>query len=134
MGLAFNDNGNIRNLTLADMATPAFQEAYSDLYKGLYGIRPRGHSVETMLHFFDTYEKEFERHQAEEDAALAYRSEQDGIKYTSWNHFYQVKEAKEQEAWEAEQATRKAEADLKAEFARRGSPLPFIEAWEHGTL
>jgi hypothetical protein len=134
MGLTFNDNGNVRTLTLADMATPAFQESYSDLYKGIHGIRPRGHSVEMMLHFFDTYEQEFERHQAEEDAVLAYRSEKDGIQYTSWSHYYDVKEAKDADEWEAEQAIRKAEADLKAEFARRGSPLPAIEAWEYGTL
>lgn len=134
MGLTFNDNGNIRTLTLADMQTPDFQSAYSDLYKGLHGIRPRGDSAETMLHFFDTYEQEFERQKEQEDAALAYRSEQDGIQYTSWTHFYEVKEAKAYADWEAENAVRQAEIDLKAEFARRGSPLPFIEAWEYGSL
>src|SRR3990170_4814797 len=41
MGIKFDDNGTTRDLTVADMLRPEFQESYSDLFKSLYGFRPR---------------------------------------------------------------------------------------------
>ena len=135
MGLQYVDGtGTERTLTVADMLLPDFQETYSDLYKGLNGFRPRGHDAETMLRFFDTYEAAFEESEAEEAAALARRSETDGVEYTSWSHYYSVQEAKDHAEYLKEEAIRQEEAARAAEMARRFSPLPAIEAWEHGAL
>lgn len=135
MGLQYVDGSGIeRTLTVADMLTSDFQEAYSDLYKGLNGFRPRGHDAETMLHFFDTYEARFEESQEEDRQALARASERDGVEYTSWSHYYDVKEAKDYAEWQAEEAKRQEAAAFHAEFTRRDSPLPTIIAWEHGSI
>lgn len=135
MGLQYVDGtGTERTLTVADMLTSDFQEAYSDLYKGLNGFRPRGHDAETMLHFFDTYEARFEESQEEDRQALAHVSERDGVEYTSWSHYYDVKEAKDHAEYLAEEAKRQEAEAHRAEFNRRGSPLPTIDAWEHGTI
>lgn len=136
MGLQFIDaNGTERTLTEADMLLPDFQETYSDLFKSLHGFRPRGMmDPASMLRFFDTYEAEFEAQAEQEKAALAYASERDGFAYTSWSHFYELKEERDRKEWEAEEAARRAAAAEKAEFNRRGSPAPVIEAWEHGAL
>ena len=136
MGLEFNDNGNIRTLTVADMATSDFQEAYSDLYKGLYGFRPRGHDVATMLHFFDTYEAEFAFAQEREEAALAYR-----LGYLEHKHGRKFADNREAERFNEQAAYNRfmdalhAEEEAKAEaaeFVRRGSAMPVIEAYMHG--
>lgn len=134
MGLQFNDNGIVRTLTVADMATPDFQESYSDLYKGINGFRPRGHSPETMLRFFDTYEVQLAEHEAEEKRQLAYVSERDGVEYRSWSHYYDVKEAADHAAWKAEEAARQAKLARRAEMYRRFSPLPVIEDWLYGRI
>lgn len=134
MGLLFNDNGNIRTLTLADMATSDFQESYSDLYKGLNGFRPRGHDAATMLRFFDNYEAEFEAAQAEEARALAHVSKRDGVEYRNWSHYYDVKEALEHAEWERENAARQAKLAKRAEMYRRFSPLPVVEDWLYGRI
>lgn len=134
MGLTFNDNGNIRTLTLADMATQDFQEAYSDLYKSLHGFRPRGHDAATMLRFFDNYETELAEVQAEEDRALARESEHDGVEYRSWSHYYDVKEARDHAEWERENAARQAKLAERAEMYRRFSPLPVVEDWLYGRI
>lgn len=121
-------------LTLSDMETQDYQEAYSDLYKGINGFRPRGHDAATMLQFFNTYEAQFEESQEDDRRALKARSERDGVEYTSWSHYYDVKEAKDYAEWQAEEAKRAALAAEAAEFVRRGSPMPAIIAWEHGSL
>lgn len=134
MGLQFNDNGVTRTLALADMATQDFQEAYSDLYKGINGFRPRGHSVEAMLHFFDTYEAQFEESEEDDRRALKARSERDGIEYRNWSHYYDEKERRDYEAYERQQAARQAVLDERAEMYRRFSPLPVIEDWLYGRV
>jgi hypothetical protein len=134
--------GTERALTVADMLHPDFQEAYSDLYKGLNGFRPRGHDTATMLRFFDTYEENFAEHQAEEDIRQAAR-----LKYLEEKHsrtfetYYEAQRFNEDAAWtrHQEQMAREEEeaeaiADHKAELNRRFSPLAAIEAWEHGSL
>jgi hypothetical protein len=134
MGLQFNDNGVTRTLTLADMATQDFQEAYSDLYKGINGFRPRGHDTQTMLHFFDTYEAQFEESEEDDRRALKARSERDGIEYRSWSHYYDEKERRDYEAYEREQAARQAVLAERAEMYRRFSPLPVVEDWMYGRI
>lgn len=135
MGLQFQDtNGTERTLTLEDMKTPDFQDSYSDLYKGINGFRPRGHSPEVMLHFFDTYEESLAQHVAEEAAELARLSAMDGIQYRNWSHYYDEKERKDYEAWERAHAERQEALDYRAAFNARFSSLPAIEAWEHGCL
>jgi hypothetical protein len=136
MGLQYVDGtGTERTLTVADMLTQDFQSAYSDLFKGLHGFRPSlNTSPEDMLRFFDTYEAAFEENEAEEAAALARVSERDGIQYRNWMHYYDEKEKRDYAEWQAEEAKRQEAAAHVAEFNRRGSPLPTIEAWEHGAI
>jgi len=138
MGLQFNDNGVTRTLTLADMATMTFQEAYSDLYKGINGFRPRGHSVESMLHFFDTYEEQFAQSEKEEAAAranrLAYLNQKHGQVFDTLTI---AERFNEQAAYNRFMAKMEAESEaeaVKAEFKRRFSPAPVIDAWEHGAI
>ena len=131
MGLQFNDNGVIRTLTLEDMKTDAFRETYYDLYKSLHGIKPRWEtSPEVMLHFFDNYEAEMEAEHQRELDALKVRSERDGVEYTSWSHYYDVKESVAHAKWEAEQAETLAKA---MERQLRGGILDTIEDWEYGS-
>lgn len=135
MGIKFDDNGTTRDLTVADMLRPEFQESYSDLFKSLYGFRPRGYtSPEAMLAFYDGYEAAFESQQEEEREALRRISARDGVEYSSWSHYYSEKERKAEEEWERENAVRIEQAAHKAEMNRRFSPLPVIEAWEHGSI
>lgn len=135
MGLQYVDGSGIeRTLTVADMLTPDFQEAYSDLYKGLNGFRPRGHDAETMLRFFDSYEERMAEHVAEEAAELARLSNMDGIQYRSWSHYYDEQERRDYDAWERAQAERQEALDYRAAFNARFSSLPAIEAWEHGAI
>lgn len=134
MGLLFNDNGITRTLTLADMATSDFQDSFSDLYKNIHGFRPRGFSLESMLHFFDNYETELAEVEAEEARALKARSDRDGVKYRSWSHYYDVKEARDHAEWERENAARQAKLAERAEMYRRFSPLPVVEDWLYGRI
>jgi hypothetical protein len=134
MGLQFVDaNGTERTLTVEDMKTPAFQDAYSDLYKELNGFRPRcTTSPEQMLRFFDSYEDEFEAQAEQEREALARASERDGIQYRDWSHYYDCKEQRDFEEWRREDEARKAREAVKMEMRRRFSPLPVIEDWMYG--
>jgi hypothetical protein len=135
MGLEFNDNGVIRILTVEDMQTDLFREAYFDLYKGLNDIKPRWYtSPEDMLRFFDTYEAQLEEHKAREAEELARLSERDGIQYRSWMHYYDEKERRDHEAWERQNAERQAKADYQEELRRRWSPLAVIRMWEYGMI
>jgi len=132
MGLQFIDeNGTERTLTVEDMKTDAFKEAYYDLFKSLHGIKPRWETCpEVMLHFFDNYEAEMEAELQRERDALKIRSERDGVEYASWSHYYELKEARDEAEWQAEQA--KLSAEIK-ERQLRGGILDTIEDWEHGS-
>lgn len=139
MGLQFIDrNGDKRTLTLADMLTQDFQESYSDLFKGIYGFRPRGHTAESMLHFFDTYEELYARAEAEQEIERGLRL--DYLNYKHGREFTDLREAEcfnEQVAYNRymDELNRQEEEQARlAELNRRGSPLPVIEAWEYGSL
>ena len=138
MGLEFNDNGNIRTLTVADMATPDFQDAYSDLYKSLYGFRPRGHDVATMLHFFDTYEAELAFAQEREEAELAYRlgylEDKHGRKFTNLLEAERFNERAAFNRYMDELHAAEQVRAEQAEFVRRGSPMPVIEDYMNGSF
>lgn len=139
MGLQFIDtNGTERTLTLADMATPDFQDSYSDLYKTINGFRPRGHSLETMLHFFDTYEAQFAEAEKEWELERAQRLAYLNQKFN--RTFANLSEAEVHNMEQArlrydretqEEADRLAAA---AEMTRRFSPLPVIEDWMYGSF
>lgn len=135
MGIEFNDNGIIRNLTVADMLTDEFRETYYDLYKGLNGIKPRWEtSPEVMLHFFDTYEEQYAAEREREAAELAALSQQDGIEYRNWSHFYDEKERRDEEAYQREAEAKASKRDYLARVAARFSPLAAIREWEYGAI
>jgi hypothetical protein len=138
MGIQFNDNGTVRDLTLADMATPDFQDSYSDLFKGINGYRPRGHSVETMLNFFDTYEERFaeaeKEWQLEQDLRLDYLNHKHGQVFPDLQTAEHFNVQAALARYEREAQVEAEERAAKAEFVRRGSPQPAIEAWLHGSM
>ena len=136
MGLQFN--GNIRTLTVEDMATSDFQDVYSDLYKGLHGFRPRGHDAETMLYFFNTYDEEFAAEQVRDADERAYRlgylESKHGQKFDTYAEAERFNERAAFNRYMDElQAANEVKAQ-EAEFVRRGSAMPVIEAWMHGDL
>jgi hypothetical protein len=111
------------------------QDIISDLAKGLYGTRsacPR--TPEAQVFFMNNYEAAFKEEEEREAALLKRNSERDGIEYRNWSHYYSEQDRRAAEAWERENAARIEQQAHKAEFNRRGSPLPAIEAWEHGAL
>lgn len=140
MGLQFIDiNGTERTLTEADMLLPEFRESYSDLFKGLHGFRPRGlMDPATMLRFFDTYEDEIEAHLErechEEELYKASLEAQFGRSFETLSEALRHREKVEYDLYLQECAAREAEEARRRELTRRFSPLPLIEAWEHGVI
>lgn len=133
--MAIDANGNQVVYTLEMMADPAMRETYFDLYKEIHGIKPRWNfTEEQMLWLFNNYDQLFEEEQENERRALAAKSEKHGIEFKSWSEYYDFKDRTAYERWQAEEAVRQQAAAEKAEFFRRGSPKPFIEAWEHGAI
>lgn len=126
-------------LTLADMATPAYQDCFSDMFKEINGFRPwlsLYSDHEAMLRFFNTYDQQIEEVIAEHDRAdarrLVYLNEKHGTSFTTLR---EASKHNEQMAWNRWEQEREAEAAAKAqqaEMTRRFSPLPYIEAWEYG--
>jgi hypothetical protein len=109
------------------------QDIISDLAKSLYGTRSACPTTpEAQVFFMNNYEEAMNEELEREAAVLKARSERDGIEYRSWSHYYDEKERRDNEAWERENAERQAKAAHDAELKRRFSPLPVVEAWEHG--
>lgn len=108
---------------------------YSDAFKEIYGYRPRGeyvNSPEYVADFWNSFEENFAEAQRQDVADLEAACEAVGIPVTTWMAYYDFLEAKdlaEREAYEAMEAEAAAE---KAEYYRRGSPAPVLEAWAHG--
>jgi hypothetical protein len=126
-------------LTLADMATPAYQDCYSDMFKSLHGFRPRGewcNTPEFMLQFFKDYdadiEAELERDRQEAAERLVYLNHKHSTNFTTLHEASRHNEQMAFARWEREAEALQAEKDRKAEMTRRFSPLPIIEAWEYG--
>lgn len=108
---------------------------YSDAFKEIYGYRPRGeyvNSPEYVAEFWNSFDELFTQAQAVDKADLFAACEAVGIPVTTWTAYYDYLEAKdlvEREMYEAQEAEAAAE---KAEYYRRGSPAPVLEAWAHG--
>jgi hypothetical protein len=108
---------------------------YSDAFKEIYGYRPRGeyvNSPEYVADFWNSFEENFAEAQRQDAEDLQAACDAAGIPNTGWMAYYDFLEAKdlaEREAYEAMEAEAAAE---KAEFYRRGSPAPVLEAWAHG--
>lgn len=121
--------------TVAEIAAnfDDFASTYSDLFKSLYNFRPRGLMEPQMIaDFLNSYSERFAEEEAREAAELVALGDQYGRQFNNWHEYYDMlerKDAREREEYFAEKAREEAEA---AEFARRGSPMPFIIDWEHG--
>ena len=108
---------------------------YSDAFKSIYGYRPRGeylNSPEAEASFWNSYEEESQRVEAEEQDTLRFYGEEHGRIFPTFSAYYDFIEAEEERRYcEAKEARRAAQAE-REEFHRRGSPQPIIQAWEHG--
>lgn len=122
---------------VADIAAdlPMYREVYSDLFKGLHGFRPRGdmfNTPEMICSFLNIYDEEFEYHAQQEARELVALGEEFGQVFHNWHAYYDFLERKDQREYQEWMAEREQQEDFEREFARRGSPLPYIIAWEHG--
>lgn len=110
-----------------------FASTYSDLFKSLYNFRPRGLMEPQMIaDFLNSYGERFAEEEAREAAELAALGDKWGQQFRTWSDYYDMlerKDAREREEYFAEKAREEAEA---AEFARSGSPMPYVIAWEYG--
>jgi hypothetical protein len=117
----------------ADLAS--WQSTYSDLFKGIYGFRPRGdffNTARSIAQFMNSYDEEFRLSEERDRQELAALCEEHGHEFASWHDYYawlEIKDQREHKEWLAE---REQQENFQREFARRGSPLPHIIAWEHG--
>jgi hypothetical protein len=108
---------------------------YSDAFKEIYGWRPRGeylNSPEYVAEFWNSFEELFDAAQEQDRADLAAACEAVGIPVTNWMAYYDFLEAKDQAERDAYEAMEAEYAAERAEFYRRGSPAPAIEAWAYG--
>ena len=125
-----------KTVTAADVVAGLTDDwCYSDAFKEIYGYRPRGefvNSPEYVAEFWNSFEENFAEAQRQDRADLEAACEAVGIPVTTWMAYYDFLEAKdlaEREAYDAMEAEYAAE---RAEYFRRGSPAPVIEAWAHG--
>ena len=108
---------------------------YSDAFKDIYGYRPRGefvNSPEYVAEFWNSFDELFAAAEAEDKADLFAVCEAAGIPVTTWSAYYEWLEAKDLAERQEYLAAEKAAAAERAEYFRRGSPAPAIEAWAHG--
>lgn len=108
---------------------------YSDAFKEIYGYRPRGeyvNSPEYVADFWNSFEENFAEAQRQDAEDLQTACDAVGIPNTGWMAYYDFLEAKDQAEREAYELAEMEAAEEKAEFYRRGSPAPVLEAWAHG--
>lgn len=108
---------------------------YSDAFKDVHGFRPRGeylNSPEYVAEFWNSFDELFDQAQAQDRADLEAACEAVGIPVTTWSAYYDHLEAEDQAEREAYELAEQMAAEERAEFYRRGSPAPIIEAWAHG--
>jgi hypothetical protein len=126
----------IKTVTAADVAAGLTDDwCYSDAFKEIYGYRPRGeylNSPEYVAEFWNEFDVLFAEAEAQDRADLAAACAAYGFEATTWSSFYEQRE--EQEYLERLEGliVQEEEAAERAEFYRRGSPAPVIEAWAHG--
>ena len=125
-----------KTVTAADVAAGLTDDwCYSDAFKEIYGYRPRGEFVtspEYVAEFWNSFDELFDAVKAQDRADLEAACEAVGIPVTSWMAYYDFLEAKDLAEREECLAAEKAAAAERAEYFRRGSPAPVIEAWAHG--
>ena len=125
-----------KTVTAADVAAGLTDDwCYSDAFKEIYGYRPRGEFVtspEYVAEFWNEFDVLFDAVVEQDRADLTAACEAVGIPVTSWMAYYDYTAAQRQAEYEEFKAVEAAVAAEKAEFYRRGSPAPVIEAWAHG--
>ncbi len=125
-----------KTVTAAQVAAGLTDDwCYSDAFKEIYGYRPRGEYLncpEYVAEFWNSFDELFAAAQEQDAADLAAACEAVGIPVTNWMAYYDFLEAKDQAEREAYEAMEAEAAAEKAEFYRRGSPAPVLEAWAHG--
>ena len=126
----------IETVTAADVVAGLTDDwCYSDAFKEIYGYRPRGefvNSPEYVAEFWNEFDVLFDAVVEQDRADLTAACEAVGIPVTSWMVYYNYIAAQRQAEHEEFKAVEAAVAAEKAEFYRRGSPAPVIEAWAHG--
>lgn len=124
---------NAKEITAADVeAGVTASWCFSDAYKEIHGFRPRHFTPEMEASFWNTFDAEWADMQAREAAELQAHSDHFGQEFKSFMEYYNFLDAQyERECQEAQEAEAAAKAE-REEFFRRGSPVPIVEAWEHG--
>jgi LmbE family N-acetylglucosaminyl deacetylase len=108
---------------------------YSDAFKEIYGYRPRGEYVNSpgyVAEFWNSFEELFDAAQEQDRADLAAACEAHGIEATTWSSYYDQRDEQVHLEYQEYIAAEEAAAAERAEFYRRGSPAPAIEAWAYG--
>jgi hypothetical protein len=105
---------------------------YSDAYKEIHGFRPRGHSSEMEASFWNNFDRLWADMVAEEAAQLAALCDHHGQDFPNFMAYYNFLDEVREAEYREECAAREAAEAERAEFNRRGSPMPFIDSWEHG--
>lgn len=122
-------------ITAADVAAGVTAGwCYSDAYKEIYGFRPRGHSDEQEASFWNDFDRLWAEMQEQEAAQLAALCEHHGQDFPNFMAYYNFLDEVREAEYREECAAREAALAVRAEFYRRGSPAPVIDAWEHGDL
>lgn len=115
------------------------QDIISDLAKSVYGTRsacPR--TPEDQVSFMNRYdsliEDALEDEKRERDNRLAYLNHKHGQVFDNLAVAERFNQQAAHDRYMVEIELERVAADERAEFNRRGSPMPIIEAWEHGSL
>lgn len=122
-----------KNITAADvLAGMTADWCYSDAHKDIYGFRPRGHSAEQEAWFWNNFDSLWQNMQEEDERQLQSLRDHYQQEFPTWMSYFDFMDDRREQEYQAqldEQAMAQAE---RREFLRRGSPLPIIQAWEHG--
>jgi hypothetical protein len=108
---------------------------YSDAFKEVYGYRPRGEYLNKpgyVAEFWNRFDELLAVAKAEEEEALAIICARHGIVATTWSSYYDQREEQDYLRYQEERAAAAEATAEKAEYFRRGSPAPVLEAWAYG--
>lgn len=119
-------------ITAADI-TADDRQNFSDMFKDIYGFRPRYTPTDQELsEFLNSYPKLFEEQSEQEAARLQYLREETGIQFPNWMAYYDYLDGKESAEWAARKIELAKEAAHKKELATPRSPRMAIEFWDYG--
>lgn len=115
------------------------QDIISDLAKSVYGTRAACPTTpEAQVSFMNSYdsliEDALEDERRERDNRLAYLNQKHGQVFDTLAIAERFNQQAAHERYMAEIELERQLAYERAEFTRRYSPRPIIEAWEHGSL